>query len=240
MTRKLKRNTALLLTVIMLFVMTGVAHAGASELNTISSAQTISAIFHGQNTVNAGNEFDLTYGLVNVSDSYYAQDLTFSYDPARVDFVSAESVENGFSIIDQSRSSGQIRIITATPGAGNAVSDDGDLLKLRWKAASDAQGANTSITLSKAIVSNGDGVEASLASVSHSITIGAFLSGDMNGDGKVSIGDLAMAAKAYGKSMTDPDWDQFKAADLNQDGKVDIVDLAILAGKILGIETEIP
>ncbi|WP_261807719.1 glycosyl hydrolase family 28 protein [Paenibacillus sp. N3.4] len=60
--------------------------------------------------------------------------------------------------------------------------------------------------------------------------------GDLNGDGKVSIGDLAIVAKYYGKSSTDLDWDQYKFADLNHDGVIDIADLAIIAQKILDFE----
>ncbi|WP_171687163.1 NPCBM/NEW2 domain-containing protein [Paenibacillus planticolens] len=60
--------------------------------------------------------------------------------------------------------------------------------------------------------------------------------GDVNGDGKVSIGDLAIAAKYYGKSSADSDWDQYKFADLNHDGVIDITDLAMIAQKILDVE----
>ncbi|TXK84406.1 NPCBM/NEW2 domain-containing protein [Paenibacillus sp. N3.4] len=57
--------------------------------------------------------------------------------------------------------------------------------------------------------------------------------GDLNGDGKVSIGDLAIVAKYYGKSSADSDWDPYKFADVNHDGMIDITDLAIIAQKIL-------
>ncbi|MEB4794483.1 dockerin type I domain-containing protein [Paenibacillus chondroitinus] len=55
----------------------------------------------------------------------------------------------------------------------------------------------------------------------------------MNGDSKVSIGDLAMVAAAYGKTDADADWNQYKSADINHDKKVDIDDLAAVAAKIL-------
>ncbi|NOV04364.1 Ig-like domain-containing protein [Paenibacillus planticolens] len=57
--------------------------------------------------------------------------------------------------------------------------------------------------------------------------------GDINNDGKVSIGDLAIVAKYYGKSSTDADWDAYKFADLNHDGVIDIADLAMIARWIL-------
>ncbi|MEK8129996.1 cohesin domain-containing protein [Paenibacillus filicis] len=57
--------------------------------------------------------------------------------------------------------------------------------------------------------------------------------GDLNGDGKVTIGDIAVIAAAYGKSKTDPDWELYKKADINGDGIVDIADLAAVAAILL-------
>ncbi|MGO4271671.1 dockerin type I domain-containing protein, partial [Paenibacillus sp. TAF58] len=57
---------------------------------------------------------------------------------------------------------------------------------------------------------------------------------DMNGDDKISIGDLGIMAASYGKTSQDTNWDLYKKADLNHDGVIDIVDLAIMARKILG------
>lgn len=57
--------------------------------------------------------------------------------------------------------------------------------------------------------------------------------GDLTGDGRYSIGDLAIMAAAYGKTSADPDWNLYKYADLNNDGIVDILDLAALARLIL-------
>ncbi|MBP1965630.1 cohesin domain-containing protein [Paenibacillus aceris] len=59
------------------------------------------------------------------------------------------------------------------------------------------------------------------------------IGGDFNNDNKISIGDLALAVQAYGKSSADSDWSSWQQFDLSGDGKVDIQDLAILATKIL-------
>lgn len=56
---------------------------------------------------------------------------------------------------------------------------------------------------------------------------------DHNGDGQISIGDLAIMAKAYGITSTDAGWDQVKDFDLNGDNQIDILDLAMLARMIL-------
>lgn len=59
------------------------------------------------------------------------------------------------------------------------------------------------------------------------------VSADLNKDGIVSVGDLAIVAYHYGKNSTSPDWATAKIADLNGDNKIDITDLAIVATKIL-------
>nr|WP_256223331.1 dockerin type I domain-containing protein [Paenibacillus sp. 1_12] len=58
------------------------------------------------------------------------------------------------------------------------------------------------------------------------------MEGDLNGDGKISIGDLAIMAKYYGKTSADPNWNTYQIADLNHDGIIDINDLAKLASMI--------
>lgn len=57
--------------------------------------------------------------------------------------------------------------------------------------------------------------------------------GDVNGDEKVSIGDIALVAAAYGKTDKDPDWNEYKSRDINGDGVIDILDLAAVAQIIL-------
>ncbi|WP_018759606.1 dockerin type I domain-containing protein [Paenibacillus terrigena] len=59
---------------------------------------------------------------------------------------------------------------------------------------------------------------------------------DINGDSTVSIGDLAIVARYYGKTAVDPNWDTIKITDLNGDGIIDIVDLSMVARKILNIK----
>lgn len=277
--------------------------------------QSNSSMLSGAGIVDAGGSFDLTYGLSNVKGDIYAQDLTFSYDPAKLEFVAADSLKTGFQIITKNEVPGQIRILAASLGQDQVINSDGNLLKLTWKAKSLTESAQTEITLSDAVVSDGQGVETQLLGASHSLSIiytapvdksalhdaissaqslydsavegdkvgqypvgskavlnaaiesaqavaddaaatqeqvnaavsdlnaamSAFAAsinvavpGDLNEDGKVSIGDLAIVAKYYGKTSSDPDWETiYKVADLKKDGIIDIEDLVILAQLIL-------
>ncbi|WP_246294288.1 cohesin domain-containing protein [Paenibacillus planticolens] len=276
-----------------------------------SPAVTFEATLTGANSVYADEIFDLNYGLNNVNNSIYAQDLTITYDSSKVEFVSAESVKNGFQIVEQANQPGKVRILAVSLGEDNAIKSGGDFLKLRWKAKPDAT-ASTTIVLSNIVVANGEGKETKLDSTSHNINIITSVDkaalndlisraqsalhaavegtqvgqypvgskavlqaaidqakavadsasstqgqveqaitalssslvafeaskivspvGDLNGDGKISIGDLAIVANYYGKTKEDPNWETIKFADLNNDGVIDIADLAILARRIL-------
>ena len=57
--------------------------------------------------------------------------------------------------------------------------------------------------------------------------------GDQNQDHQLTVGDLAIIAKSYGMTSTDPEWDRVKSADLNGDGIIDIEDLVEMAKRIL-------
>lgn len=60
--------------------------------------------------------------------------------------------------------------------------------------------------------------------------------GDLNNDGKLSVGDLALLASAYGKNSQDADWSAVQSYDLNGDGRIDVLDLVITAKGIFSWE----
>ncbi|MEV5028295.1 Ig-like domain-containing protein [Paenibacillus sp. LPE1-1-1.1] len=86
----------------------------------------------------------------------------------------------------------------------------------------------TSAQIEQAVQQLNDALQLFKASVNKA------LPGDVSGDDKVSVGDLAIVAVSYGKTSAHPQWEQIKKADMNKDGKIDIEDLAALARLILG------
>ncbi|MBW7458309.1 hypothetical protein K0U00_30145, partial [Paenibacillus sepulcri] len=61
----------------------------------------------------------------------------------------------------------------------------------------------------------------------------AAIPGDVNGDGKVSIGDLGIISANYGLNSEDSSWNEIKRLDLNNDNVIDIMDLIVVARNIL-------
>ncbi|MBB3108049.1 endo-1,4-beta-xylanase [Paenibacillus phyllosphaerae] len=192
------------------------------------------ASLQGKTQVNTGDTLELTYGLKDVQEGngILAQDLIFTYDPAKLQFIAAESLQQGTQVIAvDSDTPGEVRVLMASEGPDHAITADGDLLKIKWKAIDTA--SSTSIELPQGHLANADGEEVSLAAAEHTLRIVSKSSGDLNEDGRYSIGDLAMAAAAYGKKAADPDWNTFKQMDLNNDGVIDIIDLSAIASLIL-------
>ncbi|MHA7964847.1 family 43 glycosylhydrolase [Paenibacillus sp. CAU 1782] len=59
-------------------------------------------------------------------------------------------------------------------------------------------------------------------------------SADINRDGSIDVGDLAIVAYHYGKNSASADWQAASAADMNNDSQIDIADLSYVALKLLG------
>ena len=286
----------------------------ASEIVELAKAtRDPNAVLTGPQTANSGQSFDLTMGLSDVTPSVfqqvYGQDLTLNYDPAKLTFESAQSVRDGFQIIDQKEAvPGKVRIIAASVGVNQGVLPQGDLVKFKFMVKPVTQATNTSVSVGSAVIANGQGDELQISGASRDIqlsipavdksllnaliasTLAKYnatvegnedklyaigskaqlrtsldaaqaiandpnatqqqvdsaksaldeavrvfeskkISADVNGDGKISIGDLAIIASAYGTEQGQARWNA--KADVNHDGKVELIDLTIVAKAIL-------
>lgn len=185
--------------------------------------------------VQPGEVFKVQYGLRNLSDKIFAQDIALEYAADVMEFVEARSLISGVSVIDSINSTpGKLRFIVASEGATHGISNSADVLELTFKAKEVNQTVNGAIAVKSAIISDDQGKEISAANSSVNIEIGKKgTQGDINGDGKITIGDLAMVAAQYGKTSASPDWEKAKKADMNGDGKVGLEDLVIVARKIV-------
>ncbi|OXM86954.1 pectinesterase family protein [Paenibacillus rigui] len=126
------------------------------------------ATFSGAGSSSVGQSFSYVYGLSGVTGSVYAsvyaQDLLFRYNPAVLQFESAESLMSGVSVLSvHPDSSGSVRILLASTGTG--MNKSGDIVKLTWRAVGAEQPGNviTPIYLSKAVIADGEGNESILA-----------------------------------------------------------------------------
>ncbi|MFS0723156.1 cohesin domain-containing protein [Paenibacillus sp. 1P07SE] len=195
---------------------------------------TSSAVLSGPAQVQSGATFEVTYSLEGLEEEVYAQDITIEYDADKLELVGQPvSVDAEKFIIagtDKSQE-GSIRIL------GIHVNDsvqhpNETFFKLTFKAKNTAGIADIAVTL--VMLADGEGIEAEINGGTHSVEIvKPVIPGDVNNDDRVSVGDLALVAKAYGKTSSSPDWNEVKIYDINEDGKIDIEDLVALARFIL-------
>lgn len=190
----------------------------------------------GADSALAGSEFTVRFGLKNVTQSVYGQDIKLKYDANVMAFVTAKSTENGISIVQSKDQAGDLRVIIASQGVGNAVTGTSEFAEIVFKAKNVQQSAAGLITVVEATLADDKGVEWNVDTSSITIQVTPVpvgIPGDVNGDNKVSIGDLGFAAAHYGETSISPNWQQVKAADINNDGRIDISDLAAIANKII-------
>ena len=194
---------------------------------------TSSAVLSGEETVAPGQALELLYGLRGVEQNVLAQDITIEHDVDKLDFTGLPMSLNSdkFLVVDYVQEAGKTRIL------GIHLDDlqtnpNQDLMKLSFQAKDTVGPAQVRVT--DLILADEHGVETLADGTTHTIQVQRpTIPGDFNSDGRVSVGDLANMAKAYGKTKDSPDWNQFKAYDMNKDGVIDIEDLVILARLIL-------
>lgn len=197
----------------------------------------ITADLKGPSTVQAGDTFAVDMGLKGIETPVQALDVTVNYNPDHFVFDEATSTLEKLKIIESSmKEEGKVRLIMAAVGSDHQIDTDGTLAKLNFRAKILNESATSSIKTTAFTISNDKGVESAVASASIAIEIVTATTGkdeDINKDGKVSIGDLAIAAAHYGKDSNSPDWANIKHIDISNDKKIDIMDLAAIAAKIL-------
>lgn len=269
------------------------------------------ATLAGETEAQTGGAFSLTYGLNKVKTSVLAQDIEISYDPNAVEFVGAESLVEGISVVGTSTDAqGKVRILLASEGTDHAITADGNVVKLNWLAKPSNAAAVATFRVERATLADiskemtadaGDphqvqlvfidkqaltnliaeaqafhdaavegtkigqyqaGSKAALQAAIDAAAVVAGgkptqqqvqeavfalnqalqtfkslvitkLPGDVNGDTRVSVGDLAQLAANYGMTSQDAGWSAVAHMDLNNDGVIDLLDLVMMAQKIL-------
>ncbi|MDQ8734776.1 glycoside hydrolase family 98 domain-containing protein [Paenibacillus sp. LHD-38] len=193
----------------------------------------LSGVLQGGEEVQLGQDLTVVYGLQHVKDQISAKDVTFTYDASKLELVSYESIRPEFKIVDTIETPGKLRIIAVGLGSEHSITADGDVLQLQFKAKSATDEDGTKVQTIDGVAANGSGIETEVADAAMNIVIKVSNPGDVNGDGKISIGDLGLVAAAYGKTSSDPDWAKYAKFDIVKDGKIDILDLATVGSKIV-------
>lgn len=195
-----------------------------------------SSTLTGPDIVRAGETFALELGLTDIGNPVMAHDLTLRYDYTKMQFLEASPLAEGLSVLlAVPEAPGVVRIIAASAGSDHAVTQDGPILRLNWSVRQAETSANAAVGVSSYTVGDEAGQETKAEPAGHALRIEPAAHGtpDVNGDGKATIGDLAIIAAHYGKSGSSPDWNELKRLDLNASGSIDIGDLSFAARAIM-------
>jgi len=192
----------------------------------------------GSGAVQAGAELKVNFGLKNVTNSVYAQDIAIHYDPTALEFVAAVPMKDRVSIVEKKvDNTGKLRLIVASEGEGSGITGTQSIIELTFRAKNTSVAKTAQITAFQTTVADGEGVESSAAASSQEVQITPIdpgtPPGDMNHDGIYSIGDLAIIAAHYGETSASPNWSQIAMGDIDHNNVIDIHDLAWIASQIL-------
>lgn len=192
------------------------------------------AVLNGPEKVEKGQSFKIGLGMENIEKATYAQDIVIEFDADAFEFVKAESLLSGLNIVKTvSDVPGQVRILAAAEGAQHGIQGDATVIELQFVAKDVEKSGKIGVKSFTFADAEGTEYAAETDSLEVKVEAGIVVThGDLNGDGKVSIGDLSIVAANYGKVSTDPNWNE--KADVNKDGKIDVEDLAEIARLITG------
>ncbi|WP_179090149.1 GDSL-type esterase/lipase family protein [Paenibacillus sp. FSL H8-0548] len=128
------------------------------------------AALSGPAEVFAGQAFDLTYSLRKVTTEVLAQEVTFSFDSEKLEFVSAESLNNEkyAVIVDTKESVGEAHLLIVYLDRAQSNPNE-DLLTLKFRAR--AAAGDAKIDVSQLITADSNGVETSQLGTSYTLRI---------------------------------------------------------------------
>lgn len=184
----------------------------------------------GNTKVGAPGEFyNLTVKANSVTNNVYSAEITidFSTDMFALKEISAANENIQIAAVD-TNTPGKIRVILALI---DGVENTAELINVRFQVRNLDRTATGIIAVSEArfgTAPDGDIIEATLSQIEVSYT-----TMDLNGNGKIDVGDLAIAVYHYQKNPLSSDWDIAKIADVNADDVVDIEDIAMIANAII-------
>lgn len=130
------------------------------------------SILIGPESVAADRSLDIIYGWSGVSEQAYGLDLTFSYNPDHLQFISGESLINGVTVVDQSNTPGQARILISSSAPGVFMTGNlGRIVQLHFKVNHIRQATTSSVSLIQATLADGNGTETPIDGTSYQVSI---------------------------------------------------------------------
>ncbi len=184
--------------------------------------------------IDGGTTFE-TYAVIKGASNIYAEDMNIDYDESLFEFLDAEIVNSeGLKIYYNDTSVlGKLRFIVSSISAQYGLNDTSNILKITFKAKNiDGSG---DILIESGLVADGNGVEIVPICSGKTFTVNRRNYGDVNNDGKFSLGDLAIAGRLMA-TLSDQ-WGSFEP-DVDYNGSVEDLDLTTIVQSIIDSENQ--
>ncbi|WP_214483079.1 cohesin domain-containing protein [Bacillus sp. SM2101] len=182
-----------------------------------------------KNEVFSTEEFTVDVWLKNGQD-IYAEDFNIIYDDTLFDFVGASTGDGIDFYYTEEDPGNTLRYILASQGRDFGINEDAVLVTLTFKAK--FSGGFGKIVVENGLVADKYGNEyaPSLTELEINVTLA---DGDVNNDGKVTLGDLAIAS--YDTGVSSEEVSEVES-DVNLDGEINETDLHVIVQAILDTE----
>ncbi|MDQ2087714.1 endo-1,4-beta-xylanase [Herbivorax sp. ANBcel31] len=168
---------------------------------------------------------------LKAAEDAYAEDIILDFDEEVFEFVKAEPATDGIEIIDViTEEEGEVRVIVINEGG---ISGDIDLIDFTFEPKAIEADAYVDFSVSVEVGKAPSGEVENLHDVLESVRVAVTDPADVNKDGVINTGDLAIVVYHYGKDTDSSDWEEAKIADVNNDGVIDILDISYVASRIV-------
>ena len=175
-----------------------------------------------------GSVYFTVYCDIDYASNIYAEDITIGYDENLFEYIDAETIGGDQTIYHEGPAvAGSVRYILASNGEQYGINGHERLLAITFRSRN--LNGTGEIKVESGVVANHLGEETSC--ICRGISIRTYaIDADVNGDGRISIGDVAITAFNLTKptgSWTNP------RVDVDSNGRVDDYDLRLIVQRIL-------
>ena len=202
---------------------------GISVDNYLSMGDT--TVMHGETVVIPVKMTNVASIISFQTDIFLPDGLELMQEDGEFIIDPSERMTRTHSIMSNEVSNGAIRVLCYSsnykPFTGNSGDD---LFYFTVKVADDAEGDYT-IQLKNTLLTNTDFVDLAAPDVAANVNVKAYLLGDANNSGTVTVGDVVATAQ-YVLEMN-PQPFVFEAADVNMDNNITVADVSRIAWMVL-------
>ena len=200
-----------------------------SEVTVGDTLQKAELLVSTPQIVSQNQVFDITFMLKNARDIQKLEGI-LSYDHNLFQLEGAQVGDTEWELTKQTvLEDNQVSYSIERKSGSDITSELCNILTLKFKALKDSGKGRIALMQVHLIDKNNK----IMSPVVEESTVKIEPICDINGDGKITVSDLGIMAKHYGKESTSPDWAEASLGDINKDGKIDITDLSQLALRIM-------